>query len=386
MGDRIVNWLFLHKDCWSEISLHIKEYKDYNALRSCCRFFYYLFDFDKTWKRWKSKIYWNKFPKPNSFVEMVPMLKIYKRTMIDYSKTKEFYIEGDPSLKFEDHHFIGFTKEWMIESEKYCRYSFINLNDRRKKFLNNIPWLYIIFTDHHVFITDIDSKTRYYDLKGKAAFVSRIPKDTFYCAQNNVIVCKNKDKLDFWFPKSDSKESISFAKKTFFLDHLSSIQYVDQELIVYTSDLLMNVVWFDVHNGPFRLFASPRVERIGDYLFLIYNNVNLEVTRYTIKNYKLVEPIQIKEQDIENVFYQEPIEALDLQDFLSQLRIVYIKPELFYIHFMFNYMIVCFSYVETSTICVVFDVDTMKYLYHIRIKDCHPKDLSNMMIHSALFS
>jgi len=225
-----MHWLFIGKDCWLIITRFIEDFKDWNHLRSSCRYFKKLCSFEEAKKRWAKLLEYEYFSEANSFIEWKNQLRFYHNLS---------------NFTAEEKLFLGFKGHDLVRDLNTC----LTFNQKRLQFTTNE----CVYHDaYNIFI---------YDKKESYLLLNlRFRKYTTF-------VSCTKDHIFIW-------------------------KYDDEEVCVYNSDILRHklpcekvYLNYDISRSTgfrgaccsmFNSYSSPKclvLESKNEYEFIIRNNV-----------------------------------------------------------------------------------------------------------------
>lgn len=293
-----INWLHLGKDCWLEICRNIREFKDWNYLRSTCRFFQSLLCFERAWLRWGKEIYFDYFPIPTSFLEWQENLmferglkkfdKMYVDALNVPTRCKKF-LKSYSEQKLE----ASFTKG-IDQTYQTCRdflihrqvdgFSFDNKKTGKEEFIATTldpkdRWL---CTNSYIFILSKDAgklnrfRSRIHPFFGPALFNPIILSESSFMLENCIVDPQDENPTLIFFNELIWKSHGELSEQTFTKipyrkRNGETIVYADREFIiseVHDKNLVLRLHNRDTVELEFPSRKLRAVKRISDQIVI----------------------------------------------------------------------------------------------------------------------
>jgi len=162
-----MNCLLIGNDCWLLITKFLLDYKDWNRLRSCCKYFKNLCSLKEALKRWGELFHHPYFPTPNSFLEWRDNLQFYYN-LCDFKVQKKNSLEilGLNALEGIIHSCTLNQRKLEYTQNEIVIYDPHSISIFDKKTHKHLFCLrmekefghHVIATNHHIFIWEKETK------------------------------------------------------------------------------------------------------------------------------------------------------------------------------------------------------------------------------------
>lgn len=318
--------IYLPKDCLLVISEKIEEFKDWNYLRSTCRFFRNLLCFEIVWKRWGKIFYFDYFPMPKSFIDFNQHLKFDKciekfdkmYCHDSYSKSlppEYLFVNGEKKPEESTNYLIcaklyKANDDYIIQAMNNGFFLFNKKTRKVDKAIittleENDQWT---CTNSYIFVLTEDGRSRIHPFDQSPTIFDPLPKNYVSVLSKDYTVIPSlslsfdgPDKLVFFNELSfDSKGKLS--ESTFITISVPMLcnsfpLYADRDLMILKYQMIFQFYVFHSEKIRKPLFSNPSqenlrltelIKRIGNRIFCcVYEDFVLNKSVLS-KNWHLV--------------------------------------------------------------------------------------------------